>query len=418
MSASSVEPIAAATSDVTTDALDRIQRWRYRAAMPDGAFTSGFVLAATQDDARSAVRRLNVMPIEVTAEATQRVHKASMPVDQMALGLRILADLFDAGLPINRVLSTFDGLAPPAWRPALPTLHGAVREGRSFARALEDAPIAIPALVSGVIAAGEAGSGIGIAVRRAGELMEASASTRAAVRAALTYPLILASAGVASIGLLVGVVLPRFAQILADLGQELPPATRILIQTSLFAQRSFIPAALATATATATWYLWVQSERGLVSWHRFLLGVPGLASFRLGAASARAATALSALLTSGVPLPIALGHAARATGDAEITARILSARGAIARGDSLAQAIEQAAALTPTSIRLIGAGEQAGRLPEMLLHAGKIEQEMADRRLRSWVRLLEPILVLTFATVVGLVAAALLQAVYSVRPDA
>jgi type II secretory pathway component PulF len=72
--------------------------------------------------------------------------------------------------------------------------------------------------------------------------------------------------------------------------------------------------------------------------------------------------------------------------------------------------------MTPTAIRLIGAGEQAGRLPEMLLHAGKIEQAIADRMLRASVRMLEPILVLTFASVVGLVAAALLQAVYSVRP--
>lgn len=409
---------ATGTATAATDVVEHVQRWQYRAAALDGSYTHGHVLAGNQEEARSAIRRLKQMPLEVQADGAQRVHKAPLPVDQLALGLRILADLFDAGLPINRVLATFDGLAPPAWRPALPTLHGAIREGRSFAHALDSAPVAIPALVSGVIAAGEAGSGIGPAIRRAGDIMESAAATQAAVRAALTYPLILASAGTASIALLIGVVLPRFAQILADLGQELPTSTRMLIQVSLLAQRSFVPAAIVAGALLAAWYFWVQSDSGLRAWHRFLLTLPGIATFRLATASSRASIALSTLLTSGVSLPAALSHAARATGDAEIGARITSVRAALTRGDSLAHAVEQSAAMTMTTIRLIGAGEQAGRLPEMLLHAGKIEQELADRMLRASVRMLEPILVLTFALVVGLVAAALLQAVYSVRPTA
>ncbi len=412
--------VATAASRAESPSLDLelTQRWRYRAATPAGAFKRGFVLATSHDEARASIRQLGLMPLELRSEGSQRAQKLSIPVDQMALGLRILADLFEAGLPINRVLTTFEGLAPPAWRPALPSLHTSITEGRSFARALEDAPIAIPALVSGVIAAGEAGSGISTAVRRAAGLMEEAAATRAAVRGALTYPLLLAGAGIASIALLVGVVLPRFAEILDDLGQELPPATRLLIRASQLAQQAFVPLVLTLVVAIVAWSIWTQSEKGLRSWHAFMLGLPGLASLRLATASSRATTALAALITSGVPLRVALIHAARATGDAEIAARLLSVRGAIGRGQSLAEAVGQAKAMTPTAVRLIGAGESVGRLGEMLLHAGRIDREIADRTLRAWVRLLEPILVLTFAAIVGLVAAALLQAVYSVRPNA
>ena len=94
------------------------------------------------------------MPLELASVGEQRDRKVAISTEQLALGLRILADLFDAGLSITRVLATFDGLAPPEWKPGLPALHAAVREGRSFAHALDDAPIAIPPLVTGMLAAG------------------------------------------------------------------------------------------------------------------------------------------------------------------------------------------------------------------------------------------------------------------------
>ena len=74
--------------------------------------------------------------------------------------------------------------------------------------------------------------------------------------------------------------------------------------------------------------------------------------------------------------------------------------------------------MSPTTIRLVRAGEESGRLPSMLSHAAKIEQQRADQIVKTGVRMLEPMLLLTFASVVALVAAALLQAIYSVRPPA
>ena len=62
------------------------------------------------------------------------------------------------------------------------------------------------------------------------------------------------------------------------------------------------------------------------------------------------------------------------------------------------------------------AGEESGRLAPMLTHAARIEQKAADEIVRAGIRMLEPMLLLTFACVVALIAAALLQAIYSIRP--
>jgi len=121
-------------------------------------------------------------------------------------------------------------------------------------------------------------------------------------------------------------------------------------------------------------------------------------------------------LDSGVPVSAALVHAARASGDAALGARLLATRESVVVGQGIARALAVAGALTPTTIRLVQAGEETGRLSAMFAHASVLERDQADRRLHAAVRLLEPGLILVFGGIVALVAAALLQAIYSVRP--
>jgi general secretion pathway protein F len=147
-----------------------------------------------------------------------------------------------------------------------------------------------------------------------------------------------------------------------------------------------------------------------------LLEIPIIGGVRRSAAAARACAALGALLESGVPLPTGLAHAARASGDAAVGARLVSAREGISHGERLSAAVDRERALTTTAVRLIRAGEETGRLAAMLDHAARIEGERATHLVKNAVRLLEPALILGFGALVALVAAALMQAVYAVRP--
>jgi type II secretory pathway component PulF len=229
--------------------------------------------------------------------------------------------------------------------------------------------------------------------------------------------MVVAAAGVCAIGVLITVVLPRFARILADLGQTLPPATQMVLRGADVAHALLLPGLLASGVLFAIWRAWSITAEGRVRWHALLLSLPAVGSVRSRSATARMAHSLAALLESGVPISNAIGHAARASGDAEIEARLLSARVKINAGQPLSQALEETRAVSPTTVKLIRAGEETGRLPAMLAHAAKIEQQSADQVVKTAVRMLEPLLLLTFASVVALIAAALLQAIYSVRPS-
>jgi len=183
-------------------------RFAYRAARADGALERGVVAAADREAAVRALSSQGLWTLEMSAAASIKALGGRLSVADLALGLRVLATLLDSGLPVSKALSAMPELAPEAWAPALPDLARAVREGESLGTALDQSGLSIPAVVLGIVRAGEAGSGLAPAVRRAADLMEETAATRSALRAALVYPCILALAGTISVAILVGIVLP------------------------------------------------------------------------------------------------------------------------------------------------------------------------------------------------------------------
>jgi type II secretory pathway component PulF len=389
--------------------------YSYRAARGDGTVELGTLDAASREAASSVLSSRGLWVLDVRPAAPTLAPRR-LSTSELALGLRLLGSLLDAGLPVSRALTAFTDVAPDGWRPALPGLAAGVREGQSLGAALAAAPIEVPPVVIGMVQAGEAGSGLSAAVIRAADLMESAAATRAAIRGALAYPLILTVAGSSSLALLVGLVLPRFARVLTDLGAALPATTRAVLDLAAIARGGALPTAIACAVGLGAWQAWVGTASGRTRWDAWLLTMPLLGTIRWAAGSARISAAVASLLDSGVPIAPALLAGARASGDAAIEARLMEARGKVIAGAPLSNALSATLGVTPTVVRLVRAGEESGRLAEMLGRAAVLEAERARRLVTGAVRLLEPALILMFGGIVAFVAAALLQAVYSVRP--
>jgi general secretion pathway protein F len=295
-----------------TSTLDR--GFRFRVAHADGRIERGRLAAPNRSAALRTLADRGVHPIELVADDATTVRGTSIPIADLALTFRVLADLLDAGIPLTRALALLDRVVSPRVAAVLPSVLVAVREGHAFVAALAQAQVRVPAEVAGIIRAGERGSGLATAVRQATVLCEDGATTRAALRGALAYPTLLAVAGTASLGLLVGVVLPRFAAILSDLGQSLPATTRIVLRAGLLAKAGALPALVGLVTMVLLWRTWTSTSDGLRRWHAFLLSLPVIGDLRLGASGARLATSLAALLSSGVPVAPALRSAAASAG--------------------------------------------------------------------------------------------------------
>ncbi len=389
--------------------------FRFRAARLDGEQVAGVLEAATDAAAARDLSGRGLFALELRAEAPSAASRRALPAAELASAFAGLASLLEAGMPLDRALAAAEEGAGASLAEALAGARRRVREGSTLSAALETEGGMRP-LVLGILRAGEAHGRLAQAAGRVAAELEREVEMRAQVRAALTYPLFLSVVGGLSVTIIVTVVVPRFAALLGDLGQALPPSTRLLLAVSRGLAAHGVGWLLVLATVVAGIARAVRTDTGTVTMHRWLLGVPLIGRIRMGLATARVCRALAGLLSTGVPLLPALEHARRASGDRALAARLAKAQQAVSEGDRLAAALARYEALSPGALRLARFGEETGRLAELLEKAARIEEVTAHRSLRTLVALLEPALIVTFALVVAFVAAALLQAVYSVRP--
>lgn len=390
----------------------------YRAMRSDGCELRGEVAAPNRESAREKIVLLGLLPIELHATADGRRGGGDVPAGDLALGLRLLSTLVNAGLPLDRSLGAFVDVAPSSWtKHRLEAMRAAAREGVPLAQAIEAAGIVLPSHVRGMLVAAEVAGTLPAALRDAAALLEERSLQRAAIRAALAYPVLLSLVGVGAIALLLGVVLPRFANLLAEVGQQLPPLVRALLSLSMIDSRIWLAlGGLVLLCAVGIQRVFESNSGFRYRVHQTLLGLPILGPLRHAVAGSRLAGCLSAMLASGVPIPSALMHSAHAAGDDAVAQRALVARDAVIRGERLSQAFASALVVRTTVLQLIRAGEATGEMGQMLRTAATLESEWSTARIRWITGMIEPSLILFFGALIALVASALLQAVYSIRP--
>lgn len=388
--------------------------YSFRAARQDGAIVSGAIEADSHAHASAtlATRGLYTISLTATAEARRRVARRR----DLAILFRSIAALVGAGVPLERAIAASESLTREPLRATLSLARERLRAGAGLAAALSAGAGAIPPVVLAMIRAGERGSQLATALERVATQLEQEADLVARLRQALTYPLLLAVAGVASISVIATVVVPRFADMLAEWGQQLPLATRLLLGTSQLLDRFWIPLAAAAVIAIITATEWLRRPSGRRQLEALLLRTPFVGAVRHALATARVMRALGGMLGAGMSLVPALDAAGEAATDLAVGDRLARVRERVLQGSALGPALEREGAISASALQLVMVGESSGRLGEMALSAGNLAAQEAERGLRVLVTALEPALVIAFGGLVAFTAAALLQAVYSLRP--
>ena len=394
------------------------QQFRYRAATASGDLVEGVVQALSARDAADELRRQTLVPVSIETEnrkaaATRVFAPGGSRHESVAVSLRTLATLVAAGMSIERAL---DFAARHASHPAVAEAFSAIRSDVQRGVMLSDAVRAQPALgafAASVCHAGEESGTLDQALARLADWFESENELRSQVRAALLYPALMGIVAGIGVVILLSFVVPRFVEILGDVGGELPLSTRLLVGASnVFAGWWWLWLTL-IVTAVVVSRAWLSDPANRRRWHAARLRIPAVGALEQGAATARFTGALGVLLHGGTSMLAAVRVAAEGVTNTAMAAELDAAAERIARGERVAESLR--GALPPLAVELLAAGEESGRLPEMCERVAKVHEESVGRSLRSAVRLIEPVLILVFGALVGFIALALLQAVYSVN---
>jgi type II secretory pathway component PulF len=335
----------------------------------------------------------------------------------LASWVRTVATLLEAGVPLDRALAF---AATHAGHPAVATasaeLRADVQGGSTLADALRKRDAVFGALVPAMAAAGEESGALDQAMARLADHLDEANDLRAQVRSALVYPAIMAGASAAGITVLLAFVVPRFAAMLQETGGTLPVSTRALVGISRL--------------VTSWWWLWLILGAGLVvavrAWmgdranrqrfHAARLRWPVVGAIETSFSTARFSRAFGLLLGSGMPVMAALRIARGTVTNLSLGAALDQATEDVSHGVRIATAL--APVLPPLGAQLLAVGEETGRLADLSRQVAETYDRELKRSLRSAVALIEPSLILFFAVLVGFVALAMLQAIYSVNAGA
>lgn len=397
----------------------------YEAMNSVGQSTKGSVEAASSEEAITKVRAMGHFPTKVREKSggKSRAAKAGVktpvrpgartvgkvPVKKLTQFTRQLSTLQDAGLPILRSLRILeDQQKPGMMRVAIRLIAEEVEAGSSLSDAMSRYPKAFDHLFTNMVRAGELGGVLDIILQRLADFMEKSQALKRKIVGAMIYPsAVIFFATIIVVGLLVFIV-PKFKTIFADMGQELPAATQMLLGLSDWIMGSgwmfvvgfplgfFIICKILGAT-----------EGGAFFMDKAKLLIPVIGNIIGKSSVARFTRTLGTLLTAGVPILDALNITAETSGNQIYRRALKRVRESIREGESIAKPLRQAKVVDAMVVNMIDVGEETGELDKMLYKVADTYDEEVDVLVEGMVSLLEPIMVLTLGGIVGFVVVAL-----------
>ncbi|HEY0963939.1 MAG TPA: type II secretion system inner membrane protein GspF [Pseudomonadales bacterium] len=392
--------------------------WSYKALAPDGKVSKGILEGESERQVRAALRQRQLKPLEVLpargigtlfgADA-RGLSRQRVGAAELALFTRQLATLLLAGVPLIDALGATARQTPaPQLKSLLLQVRAKVLAGHGLAASLADFPDAFSDLYRAMVRAGEHAGLLGKVLDELAGHIERRHELQQKVQMALLYPCTLLVVALGVIALLMGLVMPDLVALFQRTGSELPLMTRLLIGTSNFVVAWWwLVLAVAVAVVFAVRSL-LRDERWRLRRDAMLLRLPLIGRLLTAADTARFASTLSMLATSGVALVEALAIAAGVMGNRVLRQRTEAGVVSVQEGGSLAQALEACGFFPPMLTQMVASGESSGTLDTLLQRAATAQERELELTLNALMKVLEPLIIVTMAIVVGAIVMAVL----------
>ncbi len=312
----------------------------------------------------------------------------------LAIATRQLATLIAAGIPLVDALTALvDQIEHPRLKKITGVVRQRVNEGASLADALAEHKKVFNELYVNMIRAGESSGALDVVLVRLADFTEAQAQLRNKIIGAMLYPAIMVVVGVAIVGILFVVVIPKVTKIFEDMNVTLPWTTRLLIAVSSFARDYWYVILIALPLLAYGLRRWLRTPRGRTWWDRTQLRAPVFGDLVRMLAISRFAKTLSTLLSSGVPLLTAMDIVKNIVSNSLLSDSIDKARDAIREGESIAAPLKRSGQFPPLVYHMIAIGEKSGQLEEMLQNVAKSYESQVEMRITALTSLLEPVMI-------------------------
>lgn len=330
-----------------------------------------------------------------------------------------LSAMLTAGLTLSRALSVIERQSTNKnLKKITSELEEAVKKGDAFNEALAKHPAVFSKLFIAMTRAGEESGTLAESLKVVAKQMDRSFTLSRKVRGAMIYPAVILFA-IIVIGILMMVyVVPTLASTFEELKVELPTATKVIIATSNFMATHVILVFLLLAgfTALLIWFMRTKTGSNLILMAS--LHIPVIGSLVRETMSARAARAMSSLLSSGVEMLSAIQIAEEVVGDNPFGKVVNEAGVRVKKGEPLSQAFSEHNKLYPVFMGdMIAVGEETGKVSDMLGQVAEYYEQDVEDGTKDLSTIIEPMLMLVIGGAVGVFAVSMISPIYSLSSN-
>jgi len=384
----------------------------YEAVDKRGRVRKGEIEADSDRAARNQLKSSGLMARSIAAARDSHAGHSQTSVrklddDTSITFMQQLATLLAAGMPITEALESIaEGMETKRGRQVISTLRQKVLEGDALAQAMK--ALNFDDVICNMVAAGEETGQLDVVSSRLSGLLEHQRELRNELLSAVLYPLVVAGFGVLVMVFLLTVVVPQIAGVFARAGGDLPWLTSLLIAVSEGLRAYGVWMLLALVGVGVAYHLAMRVPAMRRQRDQIFLQTPALGGLLRKIETARYARTLGMLLGGGVPVLSALHIASQSVQMQPIREATIAARESMREGESLAERLRLSGYIPHLAIRLIAVGEQSGQLDAMLMRVADSYDAESSRALKRLVTVLEPLLVMVMAVMVGVLAMAIL----------
>lgn len=362
------------------------------------------VEAASEQAAIAALLNRNLLVLSIQERVGKKGGTAGgrVALQDLVLFTRQLATMIDAGLAMVQSLQALaEQTTNKVMRDVIRDVCARVESGDSFSEALQKHPKVFSRLYVCMVAAGEKGGLLAEILGRLATYLENTARLRKKVKSAMMYPAVVTIVAILITIFLLVKVVPVFGDIYSSFDAKLPAPTQFMIDLSQFVKRYILLLLVAGVALAYGWLHFIKTPAGRRFWDAYRIRMPIFGVLAHKICLARFTRTMASLIRSGVPILEVLQIVSQTVGNVVMETAIKAAAVDIERGEGISAALAKHPVFPAMIIRMMTAGEQTGKIDNMLERVANFLDEEVETALSGLTSLIEPILIVFLGIVIG-----------------
>lgn len=397
-----------------------MKAYRYKAKRGPHELVEGECYAQNQDEAVLKVTKDGLFPIEIKESSEEKKQSAAIarpsgPLPKKLSGrdlitlYRHLGRLVRSGVPILKALTVLQANVKSAkLKSVVSSIYASIREGGTLSDSLELCGSIFPPFDRAVVKAGETAGELDVSLERLIEHCERMEELKTKLLISFCYPALITAAGLLTGAWMLVYVIPQFALLFANAGQNLPFITKVLMNVSQFGQAHWIGILIASILSCIVFGFIIRSLAKKEAIQRGFLRTPIIGTMILKYEIIQFCRTLAILLANGVSVLPAIQLAGSVVNYPFLHQTFLRTETFLREGSYLSDGLKNYAEWPAFFLELIKMGEESGRLDESLREIADWYERDLESALEIGTRLLEPLLILGVGAVLGLMIMGLL----------